>query len=153
MEKLKAEEHPIVSQELMAPVSAELTREEAATVLENTEILGKCGFEVADFGDGDVLIRQIPCDVDEKDAVSLLQELAADLLAGKTLAPETLRDNLLHTIACKAAIKAGWHTEGAEAAHLVAEILSRTDIKYCPHGRPVCIELTKSQLERQFKRS
>ena len=152
-EKLKAEEHPIVSQELMAPVSAELTREEAATALENTEILGKCGFEVADFGDGDVLIRQIPCDVDEKDAVSLLQELAADLLAGKTLAPETLRDNLLHTIACKAAIKAGWHTEGAEAAHLVAEILSRTDIKYCPHGRPVCIELTKSQLERQFKRS
>ena len=152
-EKLKAEDHPIVSQELMAPVSAELTREEAATVLENTEILGKCGFEVADFGDGDVLIRQIPCDVDEKDAVSLLQELAADLLAGKTLAPETLRDNLLHTIACKAAIKAGWHTGGAEAAHLVAEILSRTDIKYCPHGRPVCIELTKSQLERQFKRS
>lgn len=152
-EKLKAEDHPIVSQELMAPVSAELTREEAATVLENTEILGKCGFEVADFGDGDVLIRQIPCDVDEKDAVSLLQELAADLLAGKTLAPETLRDNLLHTIACKAAIKAGWHTEGAEAAHLVAEILSRSDIKYCPHGRPVCIELTKSQLERQFKRS
>ena len=152
-EKLKAEDHPIVSQELMAPVSAELTREEAAAVLENTEILCKCGFEVADFGDGDVLIRQIPCDVDEKDAVSLLQELAADLLAGKTLAPETLRDNLLHTIACKAAIKAGWHTEGAEAAHLVAEILSRTDIKYCPHGRPVCIELTKSQLERQFKRS
>ena len=152
-EKLKAEDHPIVSQELVAPVSAELTREEAATVLENTEILGKCGFEVADFGDGDVLVRQIPCDVDEKDAVSLLQELAADLLAGKTLAPETLRDNLLHTIACKAAIKAGWHTEGAEAAHLVGEILSRTDIKYCPHGRPVCIELTKSQLERQFKRS
>ena len=152
-EKLKAEEHPIVSQELVAPVSAELTREEAAAVLENTEVLGRCGFEVADFGDGDVLIRQIPCDVDEKDAVSLLQELAADLLAGKTLAPETLRDNLLHTIACKAAIKAGWHTEGAEAAHLVAEILSRTDIKYCPHGRPVCIELTKSQLERQFKRS
>ena len=152
-EKLKAEDHPIVSQELMAPVSAELTREEAAAVLENTEILGRCGFEVADFGDGDVLIRQIPCDVDEKDAVSLLQELAADLLAGKTLAPETLRDNMLHTIACKAAIKAGWHTEGAEAAHLVAEILSRTDIKYCPHGRPVCIELTKGQLERQFKRS
>lgn len=152
-EKLKAEEHPIVSQELVAPVSAELTREEAAAVLENTEVLGRCGFEVADFGDGDVLIRQIPCDVDEKDAVSLLQELAADLLAGKTLAPETLRDNLLHTIACKAAIKAGWHTEGAEAAHLVGEILSRTDIKYCPHGRPVCIELTKGQLERQFKRS
>ena len=152
-ETLKAEDHPIVSQQLLAPLSAELTREESAIVLENTEILEKCGFEIADFGDGDVLIRQIPCDVDETDAVSLLQELSSDLLAGKTLDPGTLRDNLLHTIACKAAIKAGWHTEPAEADHLVREILSRTDIKYCPHGRPVCIELTKGQLERQFKRT
>ena len=152
-EKLKAEDHPIVSQQLVAPLSAELTREESAIVLENTEILEKCGFEVSDFGDGDVLIRQIPCDVDEKDAISLLQELSADLLSGKTLDPGTLRDNMLHTIACKAAIKAGWHTEPAEADHLVREILSRTDIKYCPHGRPVCIELSKKRLESQFKRT
>ena len=60
---------------------------------------------------------------------------------------------MLHTIACKAAIKAGWHTEPAEAEHLVREILSRTDIKYCPHGRPVCIELSKKRLESQFKRT
>ena len=152
-EKLKAEDHPIVSQQLVAPLSAELTREESVIVLENTEILEKCGFEVSDFGDGDVLIRQIPCDVDEKDAISLLQELSADLLSGKTLDPGTLRDNMLHTIACKAAIKAGWHTEPAEADHLVREILSRTDIKYCPHGRPVCIELSKKRLESQFKRT
>lgn len=150
-EKLKAEEHPIVSQELMAPVSAELTREEAATVLENTEILGKCGFEVADFGDGDVLIRQIPCDVDEKDAVSLLQELAADLLAGKTLAPETLRDNLLHTIACKAAIKAGWQTEPEELLRL-ADAVCAGEVKYCPHGRPVAVTLTRRELDKLFKR-
>ena len=135
----------------MAPVSAELTREEAATVLENTEILGKCGFEVADFGDGDVLIRQIPCDVDEKDAVSLLQELAADLLAGKTLAPETLRDNLLHTIACKAAIKAGWQTEPEELLRL-ADAVCAGEVKYCPHGRPVAVTLTRRELDKLFKR-
>ena len=100
-----------------------------------------------------MLIRQIPCDVDEKDAVSLLQELAADLLAGKTLAPETLRDNLLHTIACKAAIKGGFHTDAREREALVREVLTRDDLKYCPHGRPVCIRLTEGALRRQFKRS
>ena len=152
-EKLKAEEHPIVSQQLLTPVSAELGREEAAAVLENAALLERFGFETADFGDGDVRIRRIPCDVDEKDARALLQELAAELLAGRTLNPGTLRDHMLHTIACKAAIKAGWHTEDAEREHLVREVLSREDIKYCPHGRPVCIELTKRQLERQFKRT
>ena len=105
-----------------------------------------------DFGGGDVLIRQIPSDVDVEDAKALLQELAGDLLAGKTLDPDSLRDNLLHTIACKSAIKAGWQTSDEELRRLVQEVLSRDDIKYCPHGRPVCVTLTKRQLEKQFKR-
>ena len=85
-------------------------------------------------------------------AKALLQELAGDLLAGKTLDPDSLRDNLLHTIACKSAIKAGWQTSDEELRRLVQEVLSRDDIKYCPHGRPVCVTLTKRQLEKQFKR-
>ena len=74
------------------------------------------------------------------------------LLSGKTLDPDSLRDNLLHTIACKSAIKAGWQTSGEELRRLVQEVLTRDDIKYCPHGRPVCVTLTKRQLEKQFKR-
>ena len=69
-------------------------------MLENKALLERCGFETEDFGGGDVLIRQIPSDVDVEDAKALLQELAGDLLAGKTLDPDSLRDNLLHTIAC-----------------------------------------------------
>ena len=137
---------------LLAPVSAELSREEAAVVLENKALLERCGFETEDFGGGDVLIRQIPSDVDVEDAKALLQELAGDLLAGKTLDTDSLRDNLLHTIACKSAIKAGWQTSDEELRRLVQEVLSRDDIKYCPHGRPVCVTLTKRQLEKQFKR-
>ena len=137
---------------LLAPVSAELSREEAAAVLENKALLERCGFETEDFGGGDILIRQIPSDVDVEDAKALLQELAGDLLAGKTLDPDSLRDNLLHTIACKSAIKAGWLTSDEELRRLVQEVLSRDDIKYCPHGRPVCVTLTKRQLEKQFKR-
>ena len=151
-EALKKEDHPIMAQLLLAPVSAELSREEAAAVLENKALLERCGFETEDFGGGDVLIRQIPSDVDVEDAKALLQELAGDLLAGKTLDPDSLRDNLLHTIACKSAIKAGWQTSGEELRRLVQEVLTRDDIKYCPHGRPVCVTLTKRQLEKQFKR-
>ena len=151
-EALKKEDHPIMAQLLLAPVSAELSREEAAAVLENKALLERCGFETEDFGGGDVLIRQIPSDVDVEDAKALLQELAGDLLAGKTLDPDSLRDNLLHTIACKSAIKAGWLTSDKELRRLVQEVLSRDDIKYCPHGRPVCVTLTKRQLEKQFKR-
>ena len=125
---------------------------QAAAVLENKALLERCGFETEDFGGGDVLIRQIPSDVDVEDAKALLQELAGDLLAGKTLDPDSLRDNLLHTIACKSAIKAGWQTSDEELRRLVQEVLSRDDIKYCPHGRPVCVTLTKRQLEKQFKR-
>ena len=151
-EALKKEDHPIMAQLLLAPVSAELSREEAAAVLENKALLERCGFETEDFGGGDILIRQIPSDVDVEDAKALLQELAGDLLAGKTLDPDSLRDNLLHTIACKSAIKAGWQTSGEELRRLVQEVLTRDDIKYCPHGRPVCVTLTKRQLEKQFKR-
>lgn len=82
-----------------------------------------------------------------------MQELAAQLLEGRRAAADALRDRLLHTIACKAAIKAGWHTDPRERDELVAQVLGRDDIKYCPHGRPVCMTLTRSQLERQFRRS
>ena len=151
-EALKKEDHPIMAQLLLAPVSAELSREEAAAVLENKALLERCGFETEDFGGGDVLIRQIPSDVDVEDAKALLQELAGKLLAGKTLDPNGLRDELLHSIACKSAIKAGWQTSDEELRRLVQEVLTRDDIKYCPHGRPVCVTLTKRQLEKQFKR-
>lgn len=151
-EALKKENHPVMAQLLLAPLPAELTREEAAVVLENAALLTQYGFEVDDFGGGDLLIRQIPSDVDVEDAKALLQELAGKLLSGRTLNPESLRDNLLHSIACKSAIKAGWQTSDAELRRLVQEVLSRDDIKYCPHGRPVCVTLTKRQLEKQFGR-
>lgn len=151
-EQLKQQKHPIMAQLLLAPVSAELSREEAAAVLEHTALFAKLGFEVEDFGGGDVLLRQIPSELDEQDAKALLQELAEQLLRGRTLAPEALRDELLHTIACKSAIKAGWQTAPQELQALVRQVLTREDIKYCPHGRPVCITLSQHQLEKQFKR-
>ena len=152
-ERLRAEAAELMSQVLIAPLPVQLEREEAAAVLEQAGFLRRFGFEVDDFGGSTVAIRQIPADLDESQAEAVLQELAAQLTEGRAADPASLRDNILHTIACKAAIKAGWHTEPAERDALVRQVLSRDDIKYCPHGRPVCITLTRSQLERQFRRS
>ena len=152
-EKLKSEEHPVMPQLLLQPVPVDLTKPEAAAVLENLPLLEQLGFEVSEFSDLQLVLRQIPSDLTPEDACAALESFAEDLLGGKWPSQADLRDNLMHTMACKAAIKAGWHTEPKEREALVREVLTRDDIKYCPHGRPVCIELTKKELEKQFKRT
>ena len=151
-ERFKAQNAPIMSQVLVAPITTNLTREECGALLEHKELMERCGFGIEDFGDGSVLIRQIPSDLEQEQAEEALQELAGKLLNGHQKDPETLRDDMLHTIACKASIKGGWHTEPAERDALVRQVMERDDIKYCPHGRPVITTLTKYQLEKQFKR-
>ena len=152
-EKLRAAQEPVVSQVLLAPLAAGLTAEQAGVVLSQQELLRQYGYEVDDFGDGTVLLRQIPAELPEDEAVAVLEELAQELLEGHSRDPARLRDNLLHTIACKAAIKGGWHTAPEEREALVREVMTRDDIRCCPHGRPVLIRLSKGQLERQFGRS
>lgn len=152
-EKLKAEDHPVMPQLLLEPLALHLTKPEAEAVLENAALLESLGFEVSEFSDLQLVLRQIPSELSPEDACAALEAFAEDLLGGKRPSQGDLRDNLLHTMACKAAIKAGWHTEPTEREALVREVLSRDDIKYCPHGRPVCIELTRKELEKQFKRT
>lgn len=152
-EKFRARQEPILSQLLLTPVLYRADREEAAVLLENTALLERCGFAVSDYGDGTLGVGQIPADLAPEDAAATLGALARDLMSGKQTDPAALRDRLLHTLACKAAIKGGWHTEDAERAALVRQVLTRDDLKYCPHGRPICAVMTAAQLERQFKRS
>ena len=92
-------------------------------------------------------------DLSQEDGVDVLEALAEDLRSGKRDDPNDLRDELLHTVACKAAIKAGWNTDQKELEVLVEQVMGREDLKYCPHGRPICITLSKRQLEKQFKRT
>ncbi len=152
-ENMKKENAPIMAQRLLTPITASVTAEEKAILLGELSLLEQFGYEVEDFGDDVLLIRQIPADLEETQAESTLEELAEALLQGGTKDPSALRDEMLHTIACKAAIKAGWHTEEKERDALVKQVMTRDDIRYCPHGRPVITTLTKKQLEKQFKRS
>ena len=97
-------------------------------------------------------LLQIPADLPEDEAEAVLEAMAQELAEGHARDPKSLRDELLHTIACKAAIKGGWHTDPKERDALIREVMTRDDIRYCPHGRPVVLRLTKGQIEKQFKR-
>ena len=152
-EKLRSSAEPVVSQLLLQPILCQPEPEEAALLLENETLLTDCGFGVSDYGGGTLAIRQIPADIDPESAESTLNQLASDLRNGKRADPSELRDRLLHTVACKAAIKGGRHSDDKERSALVREVMTRKDLKYCPHGRPICAVLTAAQLERQFKRT
>ncbi len=151
-EKLKANQESISSQMLLAPQKLRLQADDRAILLENRELLSSLGFEVEEFGTDTLLIRQIPMDLSQEDAAVTLETMASDLAMGKRENATTVRDEILHTVACKAAIKAGWHTDEKELSALVETVMAREELKYCPHGRPICISLSKKQLEKQFKR-
>ena len=152
-EKLKANQEAITPQMLLSPIPVRLSPESTAELLNNTAMLLELGFEIEEFGDNTVLLRQIPMDLDVADAADAVETLAADLLRGRREKADTVRDEVLHTVACKAAIKAGWNNDEKELLALVKQVMAREDLKYCPHGRPICISLSKKQLEKQFKRS
>ncbi len=152
-EKLKAQQEEISSQMLIAPIDCPMTPDSAALLLENTALLQELGFEIEEFGEGTVLMRRIPMDLSAEDARDTLENIAADLHNGRREERSQVRDTLLHTVACKAAIKAGWRTDAQELMVLAKQVMSREDLKHCPHGRPICISLSKKQLEKQFKRT
>ena len=152
-EKLRENPAEITSQTLLAPVSVRLRADAAAQLLSQTELLSELGFEIEEFGENTLLVRQVPMDLGEGDISDALMQMADDLLSGRGEDRNTVRDELLHTMACKAAIKAGWKTDDKELLALVKQVMERDDLKYCPHGRPICITLSKKQLEKQFKRT
>ncbi len=152
-EKLKANQEKISSQALLTPISVRLAPAAAAELLSNRPMLDELGFEIDEFGDNTVLLRQIPMDLSPENATDAVETLAADLLNGRHEKATTVRDELLHTVACKAAIKAGWVNDEQELLAIVKVVMANEDLKYCPHGRPICVTLSKKQLEKQFKRT
>ena len=152
-EKLKANQETISSQSLLTPIPCRLSPDACAILMVNTALLEELGFDAEEFGENTLLLRQIPMDLGTEQAAETLEQMAADLLNGRREKKDSVRDEILHTVACKAAIKAGWHSNEKELLVLVEQVMGREDLKHCPHGRPICITLSKKQLEKQFKRA
>ena len=151
-DRLKGSDYRPMVQELLTPVTFSPPPEERQILLEQTELLARFGFDVEEFGSSALAVRAAPDYLEAGDIEGALSELARRLRVTGTADPAAARDELLHTMACKAAIKGGWRSGGAELEE-AARLVMSGEVKYCPHGRPVAIELTKKQLEKQFKRA
>lgn len=151
-DRLKAGSYPIMAQELLSPIAAEIGSEYCAALMAREPLLREFGFTCEDFGPGALLLRSVPSDIDAADAVSALEMLAERLLQCRSTDPAAARDEMLHTVACKAAVKAGMNSGEKELRVLVEKVQSG-EIRYCPHGRPVEVTLSKYQLEKMFKRA
>ena len=142
----------VAGQLLLSPVAVNLTALEKQAVLDHKEMLFAAGLDVDDFGGNTVVVREVPCDVQPDDVENLLVELADKLAKGSKDALGEKTEWVLHSIACRAAIKAGDHDHPEELLHLAEEILSGKVPPFCPHGRPCVLKLTRKELEKQFGR-
>ena len=150
-DRLKTQERQIMSQTLLAPVIIRPTAEDAELLDKNSALLDEMGFEVEPFGQSSYAVRAVPDDVDAADAASALEEICEKLRGGSEVSAQSARDEILHTVACKAAIKAGRRHDAAELERITAAVAAG-EVKYCPHGRPVSARLTKKQLDKFFSR-
>ena len=151
-DRMKAEGYTPMVQTLLTPVTLHPPAEEGAALLANLPLLEEFGFYAEDFGGGALVVRQAPFDVDPGDIEDTLLEIGGRLLTTGRADPSAARDELFHTMACKAAIKGGWRTSPQELEKVAGAVM-RGEVKYCPHGRPVAIELTRKDLEKQFRRA
>mgnify|MGYP000718854830 FL=1 len=149
-DRLMTSKEPPMRQTLLQPIAVEPGKEDAALLLDNLELLEQFGFGCEDFGDGAILVREVPADLDAADTAATLEEFAQNLRSGRNL--DEKREALLHTMACKAAIKGGWTSDPAELKVLVEKVQSG-EVRYCPHGRPVVVKVSKYELEKLFKRA
>ncbi len=150
-DRLKAQNREIMAQTLMEGVTLRLTGEERELLERHGELLSELGFEIEPFGEDDYILRAVPADMERADAAAAVEEIFEKLRGGSLPDPGSTRDEILHTVACKAAIKAGWNTDVEEHRRIAEAVLSGK-VRYCPHGRPVSVTVTRRDLDRMFKR-
>ncbi len=151
-ERFKEENYVPMGQVLLVPLVFHPSGEAGEALRRNLPLLSEYGFEAEDFGGGSLIVRQVPHDIDPEQAQEVLAELGERLSSGAQADPGSARDSLLKTLACKAAIKAGQKNGVAELEAVAAAVISGA-VKYCPHGRPVAVEMTRGCLDRQFGRA
>ena len=150
-ERFKAQA-TVETQMLLAPVVVNLTKDEFIAISENVDLIKKCGFELEEFGESQIIVRAIPSLVDGDSVKDLMLEIAQKLLEHKTdILPDKI-DWIYHSASCRGAVKAGDYTSRQEQEMFVKKLLSMPNIRFCPHGRPVFIKMSKYDIEKQFGR-
>ncbi len=140
------------AQLLLAPLTVALSREELDALLTAGDALAEAGFDVEEFGGGSLLVRTVPMVLADGDIAESLREIAGGLLSGRREVTTARLDWIYHSVACRAAVKGGDGSTPQELQKLAERVLYEDDIRTCPHGRPVCFELTAREIEKQFGR-
>lgn len=151
-EKLKAEKAASFSQILLQPITVTLEKSEYDAAINNLDMFKACAFEVEDFGNSTVIVRSAPQYLDAADISDCIAEMADYIAMGKNDIFTEKMDWFYHNVACRSAIKAGNKSTPQELIDIVKKLEENPQIKYCPHGRPVCIVMTKNEIEKQFGR-
>lgn len=141
----------IPTQMLLEPVVVDLTGEEFAVMADNFAAIAEIGFHIEPFGQHSVAVREAPAYLDAGDIPVTVSEMAQKLLDRRVPVPDQ-RDDLIHMVSCKAAIKGGWQTSMKELQSICDRVISDPEVNCCPHGRPVMVRLTKYELDKLFKR-
>ena len=150
-DRLRQNPADIPSQTLLEPLPFTPDASDAEVLQQHGDTLAELGFTLEPFGRSDYILRGVPAQIDAGDALPALEEICAQLRHGAHTDAQSVRDEVLKTVACKAAIKAGWQTEPEELLRL-ADAVCAGEVKYCPHGRPVAVTLTRRELDKLFKR-
>ncbi len=146
--KSEAESNP---QMLLTPLQVVLRKDEYTVIVDSIELLEKAGFEIEDYGDSTVLVRAIPSALSSENIDNLVSELAGSLSDKNAVEIERL-ERIYETVSCRAAVKGGNLSSPIELKALAEAVLDSKEIMYCPHGRPVAMELKKREIEKQFGR-
>ena len=139
-------------QMLLSPVAVTVSRDEHSALLESVEELAQAGITLEDFGGQCVLVRSFPLILSGTDIESTVREIAGGLVSGNREVQSAKLDWIYHSSACRAAIKAGDTSKPAELLELAQKVLTDDSIRFCPHGRPVCVEMTRKEIEKLFGR-
>ena len=150
-DRLKTAGRSVTSQMLLIPAIVHLSLEEMELLSRYGELLTQLGFEIEPYGEKEVIVRGVPAEMSTADVAASVEEICEKLRSSNTPDPSGVFDEILHTVACKAAIKAGWDTQRSELEKIASAVLSG-QVLYCPHGRPVSSVITRKDLDRLFKR-
>lgn len=151
-EKLKKESGKSFSQYLLTPLTVSLEKKEYSAVISNLNLFSEAGFEIDDFGSGTVIVRSSPLYLEHDDISDSIIEMAGYILENKENISTKYVDWLYHNIACRAAIKSGDKSNKDELIALIKKLDENPELRHCPHGRPILINITKKEIEKQFGR-
>ena len=151
-EKLKREQGKKYAQYLLEPAAVKLTREQSMALIENKDTMNEAGFEIDDFGSDTVLVRSAPSFIDAFDVAATVEEMAEHILSNNKEIESEYTDWLYHNIACRSAIKGGDTSSPEELMRLYNMMEEDPSYRYCPHGRPTSMVVSKYKIEKQFGR-